>query len=95
MSSENVREVLGRKRTVEVLEVLSGGGFQNYSEIESAIDTSSVTVSESLELLGSYGLLNRTEESKKDVRYEITEAGEEFLQLVHQLETLLAETADQ
>lgn len=91
MTSEHVREVLGRKRTVEILEYLSTGEFRNYTEIETEIDSSSDTISNSLALLGDYGLVTRREESKRDVRYEITERGDEFLETVQVLDELLRE----
>jgi len=94
MGSEGVREILGRKRTVEILEYLSGGEVRNYSDIEEAIDTSSVTVTESLALLRNHGLVERNEVSKKDVRYEITARGETFLEVVRQLENVLSDSVN-
>jgi len=90
MGSEGVREILGRKRTVEILEYLSGEGIRNYSEIENALDTSSDTLSDSLALLRNHGLVERDERSKKDVRYEITGKGEQFLEGVQRLKETLS-----
>ncbi|WP_415380487.1 winged helix-turn-helix transcriptional regulator [Halosimplex sp. TS25] len=94
MGSEHVREVLGRKRTVEILDYLDGAEYRNYSEIKDAVDTSSITILDSLELLAAYGLVERTEKSKKDVRYELTDAGKEFLQAVRTIESLLEASVD-
>jgi len=94
MGSEGVREILGRKRTVEILEYLSGGGTRNYSELENALDTSSDTLSDSLDLLRNHGLVERDERSKKDVRYEITARGETFLEVVRELEEILSDSID-
>lgn len=89
MGSEDVREILGRKRTVEILDYLSSSGVQNFSEVESAIDTSSDTLADSLELLQEYDLVEREKRSKKDVRYEITEKGERFLGAVRTIDEIL------
>ena len=94
MGSEGVREILGRKRTVEILDYLSGGEPSNYSDIEDALDTSSDTLSDSLDLLRNHGLVERDERSKKDVRYEITGKGERFLKGVRELEEILSENLD-
>jgi DNA-binding HxlR family transcriptional regulator len=50
MGSDGVREILGRKRTLEILDYLSGGTVRNYSEIEEELETSTDTISESLYL---------------------------------------------
>jgi len=91
MGSDGVREILGRKRTVEILEYLSDRGARNYSEVENALDTSSDTLSDSLDLLGNHGLVERNERTKKDVRYEITRKGDQFLREVQELEEILSE----
>jgi len=91
MSSNGVREILGRKRTLEILEYLSDGSVRNYSEVEAEVETSTDTISESLSVLRSHGLLQRNEVSKKDVRYRITEKGRRFLEEARTLEAILSE----
>jgi DNA-binding HxlR family transcriptional regulator len=91
MGSDGVREILGRKRTLEILDYLSGGTVRNYSEIEEELETSTDTISESLSILRNHGLVRRNEVSKKDVRYQITQKGERFLEMTRTLEAILSE----
>lgn len=91
MDYKEVRAVLKRKRTVELLEYLSKNGIQNYTDIEDAFDASSDTVSDTLTLLVEYNLVTRSEKTKKDVRYELTNKGSEFLELVREISDLLTE----
>jgi DNA-binding HxlR family transcriptional regulator len=91
MGSNGVREILRRKRTLEILDYLSGGEVRNYSEIEDQLETSTDTISESLSLLRNHGLVSRNEVSKKDVRYQITQKGERFLEETRTLESILSE----
>lgn len=91
MNSNGVREILGRKRTLEILDYLSDGDIRNYSEIEHKLETSTDTITESLNVLRNYGLIARNEVSKKDVRYRITQKGERFLEVTRTLEAVLSE----
>jgi len=91
MGSDGVREILGRKRTLEILDYLSGGGVRNYSEIEEELETSTDTISDSLSILRNHGLVRRNEVSKKDVRYQISQKGERFLEMTLKLEAILSE----
>lgn len=88
---EDVRRVVGPKRTLEILSLLSRQGTLNYTDIEQEIDTSSDVVSSSLDTLVEYGLAKRMRESQRDVRYAITEKGRTFLQNVNEIDVLLAE----
>lgn len=92
MGYENVREILRRKRTLEILELLSDVGERNFTQIESEIESSSETISSSLSLLEENGLVERREVSRKDVRYEITDSGAEFLDQVRAIQSLLSTT---
>jgi DNA-binding HxlR family transcriptional regulator len=94
MNYKVVREVLGRKRTVEILEFLSDNGTQNYSEIEDRFDTSSDTITDTLAILTAQELVERTERSKKDVRYNITTKGSELLELTKEINELLNNESD-
>ncbi|WP_226013608.1 winged helix-turn-helix transcriptional regulator [Halomicrobium salinisoli] len=89
MVSEGLREVLGRKRTLEILELLRRDTELNYSEIETEIPSSSDTIVDSLELLQAHDLVERQQRHKRDVRYTLTDQGEEFLQLIDTLDHLL------
>jgi len=89
MVSEDVRELIGRKRTMEVLELLISGGEMNYSEIEDQVNSSSDTVSEALKLLCQYNLTKRVEQSPRNVRYRPTETGREFAEAVNSIENIL------
>jgi len=91
MVSEEVREVIGRKRTMEILELLVSGGKMNYSEIEKTVNSSSDTISEALKLLCEYGLIRRVEQSPRNVQYEPTERGGEFLTVVESIDKILNE----
>jgi len=87
---EDVRRVVGPKRTLEILSLLSRQGTLNYTDIEQEIDTSSDVVSGSLNTLVEYGLTKRMRESQRDVRYAITEKGRALLQNINEIDTLLA-----
>jgi DNA-binding HxlR family transcriptional regulator len=91
MGSDTLREILGRKRTLEILKFLSEYEVQNYSDIEEAIDTSTDTLSQSLKLLEESELIDRNEESKKNVQYRVTDKGVEFLEAINQVEEILEE----
>lgn len=89
MVSEGLRDVLGRKRTLEILELLRRDTELNYSEIESEIPSSSDTIVNSLEILQTHSLVKRQQRHKRDVRYTLTDQGEEFLRLIDTLDHLL------
>ncbi len=89
MVSENVRELIGRKRTMQVLELLVSDGIMNYSEIEREVNSSSDTISEALKLLCEYGLAERVEQSSRNVQYRPTETGRKFVTAVESIETIL------
>lgn len=88
---EDVRRVVGPKRTLEILSLLSRQGTLNYTDIEQEIDTSSDVVSSSLDTLVEYGLTKRMRESQRDVRYAITEKGRALLKNINEIDTRLAE----
>ncbi|MDT3433248.1 winged helix-turn-helix transcriptional regulator [Haloarcula sp. 1CSR25-25] len=91
MVSEDVRKIVGRKRTLEILELLSEQGTLNYSEIEDTIDSSSETISTALKQLVNHGLVQRIEQSSRNVQYESTESGNELLDTLEEIERILSD----
>jgi DNA-binding HxlR family transcriptional regulator len=89
MPFEALQEVIGKKRRLEILNLLAEEGTLNYSDIENRVETSSDVVSESLDTLADYGLVERIEKSSRDVRYAITTDGDEFLSELEALEDRL------
>ena len=79
MGIEDVRTVVGRKRTYEILNYLSSSDGRNFTEITAEIDSSSDTIWQTLNLLCEYELIERRERSAKDVRYAITPKGKQVL----------------
>lgn len=91
MASEDVRDLIGRKRTLEILELLSEQGTLNYSEIEDTINSSSETISTALKLLVNHGLVQRNEQSPRNVQYEPTESGNEILDILEEIDRILSD----
>lgn len=89
MSFEALQEVVGGKRHLQILSLLADEGTLNYSDVEDRVDTSSDVVSDSLETLVEYELVERIEKSTRDVRYSVTTHGEEFLDQLEGLESSL------
>lgn len=89
MTYESVRDLFSRKRTIEVLVLLNEQGTMNYSEIAERIETSSDIVSDRLTRLSEAGLIDRTEYSKRDVRYSITEKGREIASNLEKIDEIL------
>ena len=89
MVSEDVRKIIGRKRTMEVLELLISSKSLHYSEIENSVDTSSDMITDALDLLCKNELVERIEENPRKVRYEPTETGRDFIQAVEKIEEIL------
>jgi len=90
MGVEDVRTVVGRKRTYEILDYLSGGDGRNFTEITAEIDSSSDTIWQTLDLLCEYDLIERRERSRKDVRYVITPKGERVREEISRLGEMLS-----
>jgi DNA-binding HxlR family transcriptional regulator len=89
MGHEELRELIGKQRTLEILELLEANGTLNYTDVERQIPTSSDVVADRLATLVEYGLLTRDERSAKDIRYSITEKGKAILEQVRTLESIL------
>lgn len=84
-----VRAVVEPKWSLEILAALSEESPQNFSAIEGQFDTSSDVITSRLRLLVNYGLVERTEHSRRDVRYGITDRGEWFLRQIVGLDSRL------
>lgn len=91
MAFEVLQVIVGKKRTLEILHLLAGEGTLNYSDVEDRVDTSSDVLTNRLKTLAEYGLVERIENSQRDVRYSVTDKGEEFLELLDEIEELLSE----
>ena len=89
MGHEELRELIGKQRTLEILELLEANGTLNYTDVERQIPTSSDVVADRLSTLVEYGLLTRDERSAKDIRYSITEKGKAILEQIRTLESIL------
>ena len=89
MVSDAVRNLIGRKRTIEILELLVSSESLHYSEIENSVDTSSDMITDALNLLCKHALVERIEENPRNVRYEPTETGREFIRAVKKIEDIL------
>lgn len=89
MGHDQLRNLIGKQRTLEVLDLLAADGPLNYTAVEAQINSSSDVISDRLTILVDHGLITRDEHSRKDVRYEITDRGEEFLSRIAAAESLL------
>lgn len=89
MTFEHVRAVLGPKRTLQVLQTVAESGPVRFNELNASLDTSSATLSESLETLVRYDLLYRDEENERRVSYESTAFGRNTLRQIRELESEL------
>ena len=94
MVSDDVRDLVGRKHTTEILGLLITSGRLRYSKIENTVDTSSDMVTDALQLLCKYGLAERIEENQKNVEYKATKTGREFVDAVEELEDILDNSTD-
>jgi DNA-binding HxlR family transcriptional regulator len=92
MDYDGMLLVIGRERSLDILDLLAQEGTLNYSEIEAGIETSSEVIDRYLKLQIGYGLIDRDERSSRDVRYSLTGRGEEVLERVAEIERLLKST---
>jgi DNA-binding HxlR family transcriptional regulator len=86
-----VRAVLGSKWSLELLDLLAERGPLNFSDIEETLGASPDMVTKRLRLLERHGLVNRTEQSARDVRYAITASGRSVLDRATEIATYLDE----
>lgn len=84
-----VRDVLGPKWALEILQQLDEQGPQRYTEIEGILDTSSDVVSKRLKGLDAYDLIEREEMSRRNVSYSITPLGRDVIGAADELRRLL------
>jgi DNA-binding HxlR family transcriptional regulator len=92
MDYDGMLLVIGRERSLDILDLLAQEGKLNYSEIEAGVETSSEVIDRYLKLQIGYGLIDRDERSSRDVRYSLTGRGEEVLERVAEIERLLKST---
>lgn len=79
MDIEKVTELFGRKRSIEILELLDREDELNFKDVEDRIPSSSDTISSTLNVLIDCGLVDRNQQSVIDVRYRITPRGRDVL----------------
>lgn len=89
--SDDIRDVLCPKWSLDILRLLSEDSPRNYSRIEAEFDTSSDVIVERLQSLVDAGLLDRDERSAKDVRYSVTAKGKELVQHLADIDALFHE----
>lgn len=88
MSSE-LEDVLQRKWTLPLLRLLDEEGETNFNVMVEDLDISSSTLTDTMDLLMEYGLIDRNELKRTDIRYDLTSEGELFLDKIQELEQLL------
>jgi DNA-binding HxlR family transcriptional regulator len=91
---EPVRAVAGPKWSLEVLVLIAQEGPINYTDIEDRLQTSSDVVTDRLETLREYNLIERDERSQRDVRYTITEEGNAVFEHVEEIRSLLEKSEE-
>jgi DNA-binding HxlR family transcriptional regulator len=94
MTFEAVPEVLGKKRTLEVLCAVEEWGPARYSTIDEAVGTSSDVITDRLQILVGYGLLTRREKNERNVTYELTTRGDAVIEYLREVEVLLTRGAE-
>lgn len=90
MGIDDVRTLMRRKRTYEILDYLSGSEGRNFTEIATEINSSTDTIWQTLELLCEYDLVDRRERSAKNVRYVITSKGKQVHEEIDKLGEILS-----
>lgn len=91
MGYEEVTELFGRKRALEILEFLENHGESNFKNVDDGIRASSDTISNTLKLLEDKGLVTRNQYNVNDVRYKITQKGRDSLDIISGLLDLFEE----
>ncbi|PSP57031.1 hypothetical protein BRC72_11560 [Halobacteriales archaeon QH_7_66_36] len=89
MGFEEVKELFKRKRAIELLQILDTSGELNFKTIDEDIESSSDTISSTLQLLERYGLVHRNQQSVNDVRYSLTEDGRDTLDKIVEIQDSL------
>jgi len=87
-----VDKVVCPKRSLEILSYLSEHGKSNYTTVEDAVPTSSDVVTNRLETLQEYGLVEREERSSRNVQYSLTENGITFLSNLEEINEFLQDS---
>lgn len=77
-------KILGDYWTLRIIDVLSGGNELRFNELERSIeDVNTATLSKRLKDMCSEGLVVRTEHTRADVTYQLTDLGMEALPILH------------
>lgn len=90
MPYKEVTALFRRKRSVEILAILEDENELNFSEIVARVPSSSDTVSNTLEMLTDYELIERDQRHTNDVRYRITPSGKSVLESIRDINSILA-----
>jgi DNA-binding HxlR family transcriptional regulator len=90
MPFKEVTALFRRKRSVEILAILEDENELNFSEIVARVPSSSDTVSNTLEMLNDYELIERDQRHTNDVRYRITHSGKSVLKSIRDINSTLA-----
>lgn len=90
MPFKEVTALFRRKRSVEILALLEDENELNFSEVVAHVPSSSDTVSNTLEMLTDYELIQRDQRHTNDVRYQITPSGKSVLKSIRDINSTLA-----
>lgn len=90
MPFKEVTALFRRKRSVEILAILEDEKELNFSKIVARVPSSSDTVSNTLEMLTDYELIERDQRHTNDVRYRITPSGKSVLESIRDINSTLA-----
>jgi DNA-binding HxlR family transcriptional regulator len=89
MGFAQVTALFRRKRSVEILALLDDETELNFSEIVDQIPSSSDTISNTLDVLDEYGLVERDQRHTNDVRYRITVEGRSVLKSIEDIRSTI------
>jgi len=89
MRFKEVTALFRRKRSVEILALLDEEHELNFSDIVSQVPSSSDTISNTLDILVEYGLIERDQRHTNDVRYKMTPAGKSVLDSIEDISAIL------
>lgn len=85
MGFDEVTRLFRRKRSIEILQVLTSETELNFTEIVEEVPSSTDTVSQTLTLLNELGLVERDQHHTNDVRYRITPRGRTVLDNIEEI----------
>lgn len=91
MANEEVTRLFRRKRSIEILKLLTSETELNFSDIAEEIPSSTDTISGTLGLLDEFGLVKRDQHHTNDVRYRITSRGRTVLDNIEEIRASIQE----